>query len=292
MHSAYRTHEEHHRCHEGSRGPAIYYGYCHETGRMRMMDYEEYMRNFQTGYSKMRSAISECMRPWMQMHSGGMWFPHLQGHGGEGWWGKHHHECGCGCHGEHEHWEEHEHHEEHRHHDCHHEHHDCCHEHDCHCSCCIKCADAVEFVRCGEIRLIPITFDNDTRRERDVTVALGEFATGSGTKTGWNAALSETQFKLPPCGEKTILLRVPVDCRVFDGGVTGTNIPGTNVPNPNAPETGTPAAERTASVDSCKVAYATIRAEGCLIRPMVVAVAVLPNDCKSHRAGCGCGCCC
>ena len=32
-----------------SRGPELYYGYCHETGRMRMMDYAEYMRNVQMG---------------------------------------------------------------------------------------------------------------------------------------------------------------------------------------------------------------------------------------------------
>jgi hypothetical protein len=34
-----------------------------------------------------------------------------------------------------------------------------------------------------------------------------------------------------------------------------------------------------------------VRAEGCLVRPLVVAVAVLPNDCGAHRSGCSCGCC-
>jgi hypothetical protein len=39
------------------------------------------------------------------------------------------------------------------------------------------------------------------------------------------------------------------------------------------------------------VAYATLRAEGCLVRPVVIAVAVLPDDCDAYRRPCGCGCC-
>ncbi|HEY7389818.1 MAG TPA: hypothetical protein VH640_14975, partial [Bryobacteraceae bacterium] len=86
---------------------------------------------------------------------------------------------------------------------------------------------------------------------------------------------------------------VEVDCSAFappPSTGTGTTTPpaGTvNQPTDVAP----PVRGNIASVDECKVAYATIRAEGCFIRPLVVAVAVLPDDCESYRTGCMCGCC-
>lgn len=143
---------------------------------------------------------------------------------------------------------------------------------DCHCTCCIRDADAVEYTRCGEVRIIPFTFENDTRRERDVKLQVSSFATSAGRDLGWKTSLSTSEFQLPPCGEKTVFLKVLVDCQAL-------------VDNPKG-------AERFPSVDECKVAYATIRAEGCFIRPLVVAVAVLPNDCGAHRATCQCECCC
>jgi hypothetical protein len=48
---------------------------------------------------------------------------------------------------------------------------------------------------------------------------------------------------------------------------------------------------RLGSVDRCEVAYVTLRAEGCQIRPVVLAVAVLPDDCDAYRRPCACGCC-
>jgi hypothetical protein len=133
----------------------------------------------------------------------------------------------------------------------------------------------VEYARCGEQRQIPITFDNDTRRERDVTLQIGNFATESGQDVGWQTSLSTTKFKLSPCGETTVLLSVNVDCSKI--GVPSTAGDG----------------GQSTTVDSCKVAYATLRADGCSVRPLVIAVAVLPVRCGAHRAGCGCsGCCC
>jgi len=149
---------------------------------------------------------------------------------------------------------------------------------DCHCTCCIRDADVIEYTRCGETRIIPLIFDNDTRRERDVKLQLGAFATASGRELGWEAVLSTNEFRLLPCGEQTVLLRVNVDCAKLTGDV-GQN------PHDRA-------AKRFPSVDECKVAYATIRAEGCFIRPLVVAIAVLPNDCGAHRSTCQCECCC
>jgi hypothetical protein len=245
----------------------MFYGYCHETGRMRMMDYPDYVSNLQTGYQNMYQSMGNPAQSYMDAVQ--RW-----SRGGD------HKDCGCGCHSGH--------------------HHD---PHDCHCSCCIKCADAVEYVRCGEIRIIPITLENDTRKERDVKLQLGAFATAGGRELGWAAALSETEFKLAGCAEKTVLLRVAVDCSKFETpqttpGTTGTpGTPSTGTPTPTTGanlavnENATVIVNRGGSVDDCKVAYATLRAEGCTIRPIVIAVAVLPNDCGSHRAGCQCGCC-
>jgi hypothetical protein len=148
----------------------------------------------------------------------------------------------------------------------------------CDCHCHIHCADTVEYARCGELRRIPITFENDTRRDRDVTLTLGAFASRSGKETGWQAALSDTTFTLPACGEKTVILTVAVQC--------GAQNPTTgNANNPTA------VGDRTNDVESCEVAYATLRAEGCRICPLVIAVAVLPNHCEAYHAECGCGCC-
>jgi len=141
------------------------------------------------------------------------------------------------------------------------------------------------------VRRIPITFDNDTRRERDVKLQLGGFASESGQETGWVAALSETEFKLPPCGEKTVVLSVAVDCAKFQPAPQPTPAPPPGTTATNVPPAATGTDVRTATVDSCKVAYATLRAEGCTIRPLVIALAVLPEFCDAHEANCGCGCC-
>jgi hypothetical protein len=265
MHDAsYEYGEQFRRC---GRGPELFYGYCSDTRRMRMMDYADYVRNMRRAYSDMCAAMYRSAQGSMNALLASMQSAMPQAHP---WWK--HGDCGCGP--SHEAW--------HRvpwHHDC------GCHEgphghhgHDCHCSCCICGADAVEYVHCGEQRLIPLLFENDTRRERDVRLELGAFATASGQELGWQAAFSETAFTLPPCGRKTVLLSVNVDC-----GKLVPQSPPAGVEGGNA--------NRLPSVDECKVGYATVRAEGCLVRPLVVAVAVLPNDCGAHKAPCGCGCC-
>ncbi|HXR78294.1 MAG TPA: hypothetical protein VN737_20110 [Bryobacteraceae bacterium] len=227
----------HHGCGGQSRGPEVFYGYCHETNRMRMMDYTDYMSNLQTGYSNLYSNPASSMQPIVNALSSMMRGPSSSSTP------HHKHGCDCGCH-----------------------------EHDCGCSCCIRCADVVEYARCGEVRRIPITFDNDTRRERAVSLQLGNFATESGLDPGWQASLSSTQFTLSPCGETTVLLSVNVDCSKLGAP--------SNQGNERQPTT----------VDACKVVYATLRAEGCTIRPVVIAVAVLPEHCGAHHAGCGCCC--
>jgi hypothetical protein len=232
----------HHRYHSqesaGSAGPAWFYGYHHDSGQMRMMTYPEYMNSMQTTYTKTMNNPGWVAQQW----GGGA----PQGSQGKK------SDCSCGCR----------------------EREEC----DCDCHCHVHCADAVEYARCGELRRIPITFENDTRRERDVTLTLGAFASRAGKELGWKAALSETTFTLPACGEKTVVLTVAVSCG--DQSPTGGDT------NAGA------VVERTGGdVASCEVAYATLRAEGCRVRPLVIAVAVLPSHCEAFHADCGCGCC-
>jgi len=206
-----------------------------------MMDYTDYVSNVQTGYSNLYSNPGSAMQPVVDALTNMMRVPAPSAAPARH--PHHKHGCNCGCH-----------------------------KQDCSCSCCIRCADIIEYARCGEERMIPITFDNDTRRERDVTLQLGNFATEAGQDAGWQTSLSSTEFKLAPCGENTVLLSVRVDCSKL-----GTV--------PSAGDNRLPA-----TIDGCRVLYATLRAEGCTIRPIVIAVAVLPAHCGAHRAGCGCCC--
>lgn len=221
-----------------SRGPAIYFGYCGRSGRYRMMDLPEYMSSMQEGMSRLMNDTASMYQGALQTYSDRA----QEGHGLTG--SRTARDRGCGC----------------RESQC-----------DCHCECCVCDADVLVHARCGEVRRIPITFENDTRREKPVTLDLGKFVTAGGRDLGWTAELSDTQFTLAPCGEKLVNLAVTVRCN-----------PTPSLDRPN---------NQAGSVDRCEVGYATIRAEGCLTRPVVVAVAVLPDDCDAYRHPCGCGCC-
>jgi hypothetical protein len=150
---------------------------------------------------------------------------------------------------------------------------------DCHCECCVCDSDILVHARCGERRSIPITFDNETRRDRDVKLELEKFVTSGGRDLNWRTALSETHFTLRPCGEHTVIVSVEVQCGPFAGSDAPTTATNANAPGDAG------------RVDRCEVAYAGLRADGCAVRPILIAVAVLPNDCDAYRCPCG-GCCC
>jgi hypothetical protein len=44
-------------------------------------------------------------------------------------------------------------------------------------------------------------------------------------------------------------------------------------------------------VDDCLVAVGDLRVEGCDIRSVRIAVAILPRDCSPYEIECGCCCC-
>jgi hypothetical protein len=231
------------------RGPALYFGYCGRTNRYRMMDLPDYMSNMQQGVSRW---VSDASTMYQDIARG---YGPAQGRAGGGVRARGGHDCGCD---------------------------------DCHCECCVCDADVLVHARCGEVRRIPVTFENDTRRERPVKLQLEQFKTAGGRDLKWVAQLSATELTLDSCGEHTVTVLVQVRCDVPGSDNTPGTTDGvaTNV-QPGAAAGNT----RLGSVDRCEVAYATLRADGCLIRPVVLAVAVLPDDCDAYRRPCGCGCC-
>ena len=243
------------------RGPSIYYGYCGRSGRYRMMDLPDYLTNLQQGMSRWMSdaqtAYQDVARnvyaPPFGQHAPGRSRPREDG----------------GCRE--------------------------CGRDSCHCECCVCDADVLVHARCGELRRIPVTFENDTRRERPVKLELEKFVTAGGRDVNWVAALSETEFTLKPCDEHTVIVSVAVVCGKGDDNTPdepkASTKPGSPAGSSALRAAATAAANRAGNVDRCEVGYATLRAEGCLVRPAVIAVAVLPNDCDAYRRPCSCGCC-
>jgi hypothetical protein len=171
---------------------------------------------------------------------------------------------------------QHEQHGPHEHHHHHHHGHPCgcgdCREDDCACRCCIGDADLVVRARLGERRVLPVTIENDRRREREIRLELSEF-TSRGGRPGIvkGGLLSPAEFTLGPCQ-------------------TGQSVIGIDVEGADA-EKGDEARRRP-DVDDCEVAYADLRIVGCDNRPVRIAVAVLPRDCHAYPVDCcSCGCC-
>jgi hypothetical protein len=245
---------------QAGRGPAMFVGYCGRTRQYRMMDLPEYLASVQEGVSQWASNASTMYEGLTRGYERGGRDP-----GARGVRGRANHDCGCGG-------------------------------ADCHCECCVCEADVLVHARCNEIRSIPVTFENDTRRERPVKLQLEAFKTAGGRELGWGAKLSETEFTLAPCGEQTVSILVQIRCDTFGadkpaGDNTDANPPAGAAVNRENIASAATVNSRRGMVDRCEVAYATLHADGCLIRPIVVAVAVLPDDCDAYRRPCACGCC-
>jgi hypothetical protein len=146
-----------------------------------------------------------------------------------------------------------------------------CEKDDCHCRCCIVDADLVVHARLGERRVVPIVIENDRRREREITLELSSFTSKGGRDTNITGEiLGSAEFTVAPCAEKEIVIGIEV------------------VEEQERDKTDR---DRRLDVDECEVAYADLRVVGCDIRPIRIAVAVLPRDCHAYRVDCGCGCC-
>lgn len=255
---------------------------------MEMMDLAEYADAYRTGYQQV---MDEYQNQWDTMVSamapGGGPRPMRHHHGrhdhsGSAPWceqcGHEHHEGCCG--------------DDHAHGPCDH--------HDCTCDCCVSAdADVVVYARCGETRIVTIEIDNDTRREREgVTFEVGDVRTSGGRLLPWAVQLDQQgPVTLEPCSRTTLLLQVTIRCgENEDVGDSGGSAPSARRRASRGTEGEVAVAERVATktpdVDHCEVGYATVTVRGCLLRPIVVAIAVLPRQCGAHRVMCSCSCCC
>jgi hypothetical protein len=155
-----------------------------------------------------------------------------------------------------------------------------CERDDCYCRCCIGDADLVVYARLFEIRVVPITLVNDRRREKKIKLELSEFKTRGGDTLGVKGVIvPPLEFTLPPCGEQQIILLIET---VPEGQ---TRLATTTAAAATTPD------QRIKDVDECKVLYADLRVEGCDIRPVRIALALLPRDCEDLEIHCGCTCC-
>ena len=277
----------------GDRGRAptapMYWGWSHANERMEMMDLASYLDAYRVGYQQASDDMQARWQQYADALLGGAVPPGPTGlrTGHHRHQHEHHHGCEH-CEAGHG-WERHEHHG------------DCCHEchDDCSCECCISNdADVVVYARCGEVRVVPIEIENDTRRARpDVTVEVSDVRTAGGRVLPWAVRLdTEGPLTLEPCSRTTIELAVQVSCgeRTVEKPAPAEPVRGAKGKASAEQETtGAVSVDRTATdVDRCEVGYLSVRVEGCLLRPIVIAVAARPKHCDAFVMGCSCSCCC
>jgi hypothetical protein len=147
-----------------------------------------------------------------------------------------------------------------------------CQTDNCHCNCCLYDADLVVYARAGEERVIPIRITNERARDRDIVLDLSEFATSGGKKVPVQGTIvTPTSFSLASCEHENAVLVLKI------GGLTD-DAEGRQ-------------GRKYGDVDQCLVAYADLRIQGCDVRPVRIAVALLPRDCDAYEVHCACGCC-
>lgn len=179
---------------------------------------------------------------------------------------------------------------------------------DCMCTCCVCDADLVVYARLGEMRIVPIRLTNERRREREIELDLAPFTTRGGSPTMVKGqVVGPNEFTLEPCSEREIIVAVSVSDQIRDPkGVDKLDDRSKAELLAEAKERGVEVADRSSKseliealrepvrlvdVDECHVATTDLRIVGCDVRPIAIAVAVLPRVCGPYEVGCGCACC-
>ena len=153
---------------------------------------------------------------------------------------------------------------------------DCgCNDHNnCNCQCCVADADLLIRARAGERRVVPITIENSYRREREIELEMSGWTTAHDKAVNVKSSvLSPIKFVLAPCEEHIIKIAAEIIVQRDSDNTTGEN------------------GRIDLDVDTCQVVYADLRIRGCDIRPIRIAVAILPCDCETYHADCQCTCC-
>ena len=180
---------------------------------------------------------------------------------------------------------------------------------DCMCTCCVCDADLVVYARLGEMRVVPIRLTNERRREREIELDLGPFSTRGGSDTFVNGkVVGPDKFTLEPCSERDIIIAINLadhadskdDADIADrtkaellaeARERGVEVTESARKAELIEALRDPDRQRLPDVDECHVATSDLRIVGCDVRPIAIAVAVLPRICGPYEVGCGCGCC-
>src|SRR5262245_31994417 len=136
------------------------------------------------------------------------------------------------------------------------------------CYCCIGDVDLVIRARPGETRVTPFIVHNTRKREKTVTATLSPWRSCDGPSVQITSYVVPPTFTIGPCKE--------MEVKVI------TQIPG---------EAGDQASAGGHQWCGCQVFYANLSFEGCLTRPIALALAVLAYECDPYHVCCDCGCC-
>lgn len=280
-----------------ARGAPMYYGWSHDEARMQMMALPDYLDSFRLGYERaledLQGQFADVTQSFMPAAYAPTGQRHIGRHGPSHHDHDHDHEhhCGCsdhdcGCHD----------HRGHRGRDC-----GCGRHDDCRCDCCIVDADYVIYARCFERRVVPIQVENDTRKVReDVNLEVSDVRSSGGRVLPWSVSVRpRSPLTLEPCSTTEIDLLVEIECGdkdqdtepQVDRKAAGQKAAAAK-DSADGEASSRFARDEPADVDGCEVGYVTIRVGGCIIRPIVVAIAVLSRDCGAYHAGCSCSDCC
>lgn len=143
----------------------------------------------------------------------------------------------------------------------------------CQCTCCVADSDLVVEARVGEQRVIPVVIENKWRRKREIEVQLSDWSCGGSDLQIDARIVDPLKFTIEPCGEHKLMLILAIRGVGDQSDATGTT------------------ARPPQDVESCVVCYADLRIKGCDIRPIRIAVAVLPCECGAYRVDCCQACC-
>jgi hypothetical protein len=171
------------------------------------------------------------------------------------------------------------------------------------CACEVCDADLAVLAYPGELRVFPITVENTRSHERTITAEISGWVSSRGDRAEWPTRVTPHRFTLGPCAERTIAVRahlVELDekddkterherAELVEAAAVRTPPLASALAAPQ-PVRPTPA-PAPAVPAGCVVYYADLRLAGCELRPLRLAVALLPESCGAHHARCGCGCC-
>jgi len=192
----------------------------------------------------------------------------------------------------------------HHHHHPHSQPHDCgceegdcdgCHRDRCDCRCCISDADLVVYARVGERRVVPLTIENPRRRERQIKLEISRWSGRGGAAANIRSEIvGPTEFTLAACQEHEAILVIETTGANEKGAAAEKSAAaeqGANAPGAGREIAAAVIEQHLLDIDECQVWYADLRVEGCEMRPVRIALALLPRGCAAYTLDCGCNCC-